>query len=106
MLKVVISVVDINDNAPKFVSKTFTGGVTTDEDFGTQFMSIKAIDLDVGENAIVRYYQVGKIKMTLTEGLENVQLHPFLVDEETGAVTLNFYPQRGMKGYFDFSVSR
>lgn len=40
-LKVVINVMDINDNPPKFVSKIFTGGVTTEADFGTQFMQVK-----------------------------------------------------------------
>lgn len=64
----------------------------------------QAIDLDVGNNAVLSYYQVGKIHMTLTEGFENMQLHPFLVNKETGAVSLNFDPQRGMKGYFDFMV--
>lgn len=42
--------------------------------------------------------------MTLTEGLENLRRPPFLVDQETGAVQLNFDPQQGMKGYFDFMV--
>lgn len=42
--------------------------------------------------------------MTLTEGFDNIELQPFIVDENTGAVTLNFDPQRGMKGYFDFTV--
>jgi len=42
--------------------------------------------------------------MTLTEGFDDTQLQPFLVNKETGAVSLNFDPQRGMKGYFDFMV--
>ncbi|OXU32081.1 hypothetical protein TSAR_007838 [Trichomalopsis sarcophagae] len=104
LLKVVITVNDINDNAPKFISETFTGGVTTDADFGTEFMQVKAVDLDIGANAIVKYYLIGSIQMTLTEGFDNIQLQPFLVDETTGGVTLNFDPQRGMKGYFDFMV--
>lgn len=41
-LKVVVNVIDVNDNPPKFVSKIFTGGVTTEADFGTQFMQVKA----------------------------------------------------------------
>lgn len=40
-LKVIIGVIDVNDNPPKFVSKIFTGGVTTEADFGTQFMQVK-----------------------------------------------------------------
>lgn len=43
--------------------------------------------------------------MTLSEGMENIQHPPFLVDRDTGGVHLNFDPQRGMKGYFDFMVS-
>lgn len=56
------------------------------------------------ENANVNYYQIGKIQMTLTEGLDDIRIQPFLVDKLTGAVSLNFDPQRGMKGYFDFMV--
>lgn len=41
LVHVVIYVEDINDNSPEFVSKIFTGGVTTTSDFGTEFMSIK-----------------------------------------------------------------
>lgn len=41
LLKVVITVNDVNDNPPKFTSRVFTGGVTTAADFGTQFMHVK-----------------------------------------------------------------
>ncbi|XP_067000515.2 cadherin-23 [Anabrus simplex] len=104
LLQVIVQVQDINDNAPRFVKRVFTGGVTTDADFGTEFMQVKAIDLDIGENAEISYYQIGQIQMSLTEGLENVQNQPFLVDVKTGGVILNFDPQKGMKGYFDFTV--
>lgn len=41
LLKVLVFVNDINDHAPKFVKSIFTGGVTTEADFGTEFMQIK-----------------------------------------------------------------
>ncbi|GAB0096475.1 Cadherin [Sergentomyia squamirostris] len=104
LVKVTVFVNDINDNAPKFISKVFTGGVTTAADFGVKFMQVKAIDRDDGENAKVTYYQVGTIQKTLTEGLENLQKSPFLVDVDTGEIQLNFDPLKGMKGYFDFIV--
>lgn len=66
---------------------------------------LQAIDSDIGDNAVLSYYQVGKIHMTLTEGFDDMQLQPFLVNKNTGAVSLNFDPQRGMKGYFDFMVN-
>ena len=41
LLQVVVKVKDVNDNSPKFVKSVFTGGVTTETDFGTIFMSVK-----------------------------------------------------------------
>lgn len=41
MLRVIVFVNDINDNAPQFVKEVFTGGVTTDADFGTEFMQVR-----------------------------------------------------------------
>ncbi|XP_062536316.1 cadherin-23 isoform X2 [Armigeres subalbatus] len=104
LVRVFVHVQDINDNSPAFVQKIFTGGVTTSTVFGTQFLKLTAIDPDDGPHGLVSYYQIGVIKKTLTEGLENVQKPPFLVDRRTGAVQLNFDPQKGMKGYFDFKV--
>lgn len=105
LLKVVVKVLDVNDNAPKFIHRVFTGGVSTATVFGTKFMNVKAEDLDDGENAVVNYYLIGRVQMTLTEGLDNLKRMPFIVDRESGAVQLNFDPQKGMKGYFDFMAS-
>ncbi|XP_044756938.1 cadherin-23 [Coccinella septempunctata] len=103
-LKVIVNVTDVNDNPPHFLHRVFTGGVSTATDFGTRFMSVKAYDADIGRNAEIKYYLIGKIQMTLTEGLENIHKPPFVVDQDTGDVILNFDPQQGMKGYFDFMV--
>lgn len=40
-LTVHVKVEDVNDNTPSFVSKIFTGGITTEADFGLDFMQIK-----------------------------------------------------------------
>lgn len=102
LVQIVVHVQDINDNPPVFVSKIFTGGLTTAADFGTTIMTLQAIDADVGANARISYYQIGEIHQTLTEGLEHLTKPPFLLEPRTGAVVLNFDPQKGMKGYFDF----
>lgn len=104
LVKVAVYVDDINDNSPVFDSKIFTGGVTTETDFGTPFMQIRATDRDQGWNGRISYFKLGDVHKTLTEGLENVNAEPFLVDEETGFIHLNFDPLKGMKGYFDFRV--
>ncbi|CAH0553770.1 unnamed protein product [Brassicogethes aeneus] len=103
-LKVLVNVIDVNDNPPKFVHRVFTGGVSTATAFGTNFMEVKAEDADTGKNAKISYYLIGRIQMTSTEGLENLHRPPFIVKKESGAVQLNFDPQYGMKGYFDFMV--
>ncbi|CAH0406856.1 unnamed protein product [Chilo suppressalis] len=103
-LRVLIEVNDINDNPPRFTRKIFTGGVTTEADFGIEFMHVKAEDIDIGDNAKITYYLMGEVKETLTEGLENLAVSPFLVNVDSGAISLNFDPQKGMKGYFDFKV--
>lgn len=104
LVQIHVRVLDINDNAPQFASKVFTGGLTTTTDFGATVMRVHATDADEGANAAVRYYQTGDVHRTLAEGLDQLSRPPFLVDAETGAIVLNFDPQRGMKGYFDFMV--
>lgn len=57
-LKVIINVIDVNDNPPKFVSKIFTGGVTTEADFASQFMQIKVeyrVDNSEGKMKLLRF---------------------------------------------------
>ncbi|CAG9764226.1 unnamed protein product [Ceutorhynchus assimilis] len=103
-LKVIIKVLDINDNPPRFIRRVFTGGVSTATPYGTKFMSVKAHDADESKNSEISYYIVGKIQMTLTEGLDLQMREPFTIERETGAVKLNFDPQQGMKGYFDCIV--
>lgn len=105
LVRIAVHVIDINDNAPAFTSKIFTGGITTAADFGSEFMTVKAIDKDEGINANVTYYQIGEIRKTLSEGLEHVPNPAFIVDRYSGVIKLNFDPQREMKGYFDFAVN-
>lgn len=104
LVRIVIHVLDVNDNGPIFTSKLFTGGVTTSTSFGAVFMKVTAFDADEGANGEVTYFRSGEIQKTLAEGLDNLKTAPFLVDKHTGEISLNFYPQKGMKGYFDFMI--
>ncbi|ETN63913.1 hypothetical protein AND_004358 [Anopheles darlingi] len=105
LLKVTIYVNDINDNSPVFESKIFTGGISTSYQFGASILQLKAHDDDDGLNGLVRYYRLSEIRKTLAEGLDELRSDPFLVDADTGQVLLNFFPQKSMRGYFDFSVT-
>lgn len=37
-------------------------------------------------------------------GLDNVRSDPFLLNKKSGEISLNFDPQKDMKGYFEFDV--
>lgn len=52
-----INVQDVNDNSPHFLKKLFTGGVTTQADFGSVFMKIKVSNLC---QSITKNHQVMK----------------------------------------------
>lgn len=58
LLKIIVTVSDVNDNPPKFISKVFTGGVTTEADFGTQFMIVK-----VRINSLINMRNLFKLKI-------------------------------------------
>uniref|UniRef100_A0A182JWJ6 Cadherin domain-containing protein n=1 Tax=Anopheles christyi TaxID=43041 RepID=A0A182JWJ6_9DIPT len=104
LLKATVYINDINDNSPVFESKIFTGGISTSSQFGATILHLKAMDKDDGLNGLVRYYRHGEVRKTLAEGLDDLRSDPFLVDTDTGKVLLNFFPQKSMRGYFDFSV--
>jgi hypothetical protein len=40
LLNVTVYVNDVNDNPPRFIKKIFTGGVSTDADFGLEFLEL------------------------------------------------------------------
>lgn len=104
LVRITINVQDQNDNPPKFITKVFSGGVTTSANFGAKVLTLNATDEDDGPNARILYYRIGDIRHTLSEGLDHLQAPPFLIEPETGDILLNFDPQKGMKGYFDFTV--
>uniref|UniRef100_A0A182YAM2 Cadherin domain-containing protein n=1 Tax=Anopheles stephensi TaxID=30069 RepID=A0A182YAM2_ANOST len=105
LLKATVYINDINDNSPVFESKIFTGGISTSSQFGATILQLKASDADDGLNGLIRYYRHGEVRRTLAEGLDDLRTDPFLVDADTGKVLLNFFPQKSMRGYFDFSVT-
>ena len=104
LLRLDIRVMDENDNAPQFYKRVFTGGVTTESRFGTSFMQVRALDADEGENGRLHYEIIGPQKASQAESLDAVGSEPFVIDPDTGEISLNFDPQKDMKGYFEFDV--
>ena len=45
---------DINDNQPKFLRRLFTGGVTTESDYGAEVITIQVRRAECGSDANYR----------------------------------------------------
>ncbi|XP_075338212.1 protocadherin gamma-A2-like [Odontesthes bonariensis] len=86
---IVITVLDVNDNAPVFTQKTYRATVTENSPKGTVVATVTASDADQGTN--------GKITYSITNTLDDVR-KVFQINNENGAVTLI--------GNVDFEESR
>jgi len=89
------------------VTDVFTGGLTTEAHFGSQILCVSALDVDNDRNAMLRYYLTYPIQSSLqtSDGIEHIGSNPFVIDKDTGCISLNFDPQRNMKGYFHMQVN-
>lgn len=91
----------------RLFTEVFTGGLTTEADFGTEVLRITATDPDADLNAKLSYYIRKPVQSTLLTRNgqeEQIGANPFVIDRDTGIISLNFDPQRDMKGYFDIEV--
>lgn len=57
--QVLVTVVDVNDYRPRFTDRVFNTSVFENEPSGTSVITVKAIDLDEGENGAVLYTMLG-----------------------------------------------
>uniref|UniRef100_A0AAQ5YUK0 Cadherin domain-containing protein n=1 Tax=Amphiprion ocellaris TaxID=80972 RepID=A0AAQ5YUK0_AMPOC len=86
---IVITVLDVNDNAPVFTQQTYKATVTENSPKGTVVATVTASDADQGSNS--------KITYSITNTLDNVR-KVFQVNEENGQISLF--------GEIDFERSR
>lgn len=54
-----MTVLDVNDYRPRFISKVFNTSVFENEPSGTSVITVTAIDLDEGQNAALIYTMLG-----------------------------------------------
>lgn len=57
--QVLVTVLDINDYRPRFTERVFNTSVFENEPSGTSVITVKANDLDEGENGVVLYRLLG-----------------------------------------------
>uniref|UniRef100_A0A7N8WZ65 Cadherin-23 n=1 Tax=Mastacembelus armatus TaxID=205130 RepID=A0A7N8WZ65_9TELE len=58
-VQVLVTVLDVNDYRPRFTERVFNTSVFENEPSGTSVITVKAIDLDEGENGAVLYSMLG-----------------------------------------------
>ncbi|XP_045886274.1 protocadherin gamma-A2-like [Micropterus dolomieu] len=76
---IVITVLDVNDNAPVFTQPTYKAAVTENSPKGTVVATVTAADADEGSN--------GKITYSITNTLDDVR-KVFKINKENGVITI------------------
>lgn len=90
---VAVQVVDVNDNAPMFVSTPFQATVLENVPIGYSVLHIQAIDGDSGENARLEYRIIDT-----TPGF------PFIINNSTGWITVSDALDRETVDFYTFGV--
>ncbi|XP_051545772.1 cadherin EGF LAG seven-pass G-type receptor 1 [Myxocyprinus asiaticus] len=90
---VVIQVMDVNDNAPMFVSTPFQASVLENVPIGYSVIHIQAIDADSGDNSYLKY------KLTDTS-----PSFPFIINNNTGWITVCAELDRETTAFYSFGV--
>lgn len=73
--KVIIDVIDVNNNAPEFQQSSYKASVDENLPIGTSVTTVKATDHDKGENGYVTY------------SITNMSPQPFVIDYFSGVIS-------------------
>ena len=57
--QVLVTILDVNDYRPRFTERVFNTSVFENEPSGTSVITVRASDLDEGENGAVLYSMLG-----------------------------------------------
>ncbi|XP_068170748.1 cadherin EGF LAG seven-pass G-type receptor 2 isoform X2 [Antennarius striatus] len=90
---VTVQVLDINDNAPIFVSTPFQATVLENVPLGYSIIHIQAVDADSGDNSRLEYH--------LTETTPNF---PFSINNSTGWIVVAAELDRESVDFYNFGV--
>ncbi|XP_015518045.2 protocadherin Fat 4 [Neodiprion lecontei] len=101
-LNITVIVVDVNDNPPTFESSAYYGGVSPEDEVDKVILTVVATDPDLNETLT---YYMDDDSMSYSDDSISSITDPFILDSETGELTLQFVPLSTMAGYFDFTVT-
>nr|XP_021543434.1 cadherin EGF LAG seven-pass G-type receptor 1 [Neomonachus schauinslandi] len=107
---VLVQVLDVNDNAPIFVSSPFQAAVLENVPLGHSVLHIQAVDADAGENARLRYRLVDTASTSLGGGSPVSQdpgsppEFPFQIHNSSGWITVCAELDREEVEHYSFGV--
>nr|XP_055185393.1 LOW QUALITY PROTEIN: cadherin EGF LAG seven-pass G-type receptor 1 [Nyctereutes procyonoides] len=107
---VLVQVLDVNDNAPIFVSSPFQAAVLENVPLGHSVLHIQAVDADAGENARLRYRLVDTASSSLggggpgTEDPGSPPDFPFQIHNSSGWITVCAELDREEIEHYSFGV--
>ncbi|KAJ8342522.1 hypothetical protein SKAU_G00324500 [Synaphobranchus kaupii] len=87
-----VTVLDVNDNSPRFESASYTADIPEDAVVGSPVLEVTASDEDEGENGRVQYF------------LSSESAGTFAVDQDTGRITVVTPLDREKWASYDFLV--
>ncbi|XP_064208725.1 protocadherin-16 isoform X3 [Anguilla rostrata] len=87
-----VTVLDVNDNSPRFESAGYAADVPEDAAAGSPVLAVAAGDDDEGENGRVQYF------------LSSESAGTFAVDQDTGRITVAAPLDREKRASYDFLV--
>lgn len=102
VLYIHIDVEDVNDNPPKFISDKYTVGISERDNLGKQLLTLEANDPDLNDK--ISYSILTNTIFISNEELAAVKDTAFLINRDSGVLSLNFQVQPTMGGYFEFNV--
>ncbi|XP_038652282.1 protocadherin-1-like isoform X3 [Scyliorhinus canicula] len=90
-----ITVLDINDNAPKFERSSYEGTVEENSPVGTSILQVQATDMDLGDNSQIEY--------TFAQAAESAR-RLLRLDKNSGWITVQGPVDREQVSQFKFFV--
>uniref|UniRef100_A0A8C3K526 Cadherin EGF LAG seven-pass G-type receptor 1 n=1 Tax=Calidris pygmaea TaxID=425635 RepID=A0A8C3K526_9CHAR len=99
-----VQVVDVNDNAPIFVSTPFQATVLENVPLGYSVLHIQAVDADSGENARLEYKLIEMAPSTGGAPVGGDSGFPFQINNSTGWITVSAELDRETVENYHFGV--
>uniref|UniRef100_A0A8B9S3C2 Cadherin EGF LAG seven-pass G-type receptor 1 n=1 Tax=Apteryx owenii TaxID=8824 RepID=A0A8B9S3C2_APTOW len=99
-----VQVVDVNDNAPIFVSTPFQATVLENVPLGYSVLHVQAVDADSGENARLEYKLIEMTPPTGSAPVASDSGFPFQINNSTGWITVSAELDRETVENYHFGV--